>query len=180
MKPRLDPAFKDDSNVVVIDCSDIKKKSSSRTSDFKETGDEDVIRFSLVEELEKIEKAEREFIATRSMESGRTLEWVEISLEHKRDHYRCEYCGKRSDLHVHDILPYRHLTEDQTHDRDFLKQNLIMLCKDHHYGVAHLGDPYCLKFDPKIRDTCEQHSRPWRLKEERENQERYAKMSMAV
>jgi hypothetical protein len=106
--------------------------------------------------LQEIKINERAFIAARCAESRRTQEWVETSLDYKKDHYKCEYCGEVSDiLESHDILPYRCLTEVQRHDRDFLKRNLILLCHEHHHIVAHLGDPDWLKFDPRIREICE-------------------------
>lgn len=89
----------------------------------------------------------------------RTDAWYDVWYDFKNTHHKCEYCGRSSDTEAHDILPYRQLTEDQTHDREFLEQNFILLCHEHHHSVAHLGDPYCIEFDPKIKEICAQKKR---------------------
>jgi hypothetical protein len=156
----LDNAFKDDNEAITINCSDIKQKPSSKPS-LRKTRNEIKRKKSLTNVLDLFqqqwEQSRREYIAALCGESGRTQEWVETSLEYKSDHFKCEMCGETSNIEAHDILPYHQLTEGQRHNKNFLKQNLISLCHDHHQNVAHLGDPDWIKFDPRIREICEEY-----------------------
>lgn len=175
----IDPAFKEDSDPVTINCSDIKKNPLPQLTEFKETKEKKTKEKStnwLEVSLQDIEQTQREYIAAICAESGRTQEWAETSYEYKINHYSCEYCGETSDIEGHDILPYSRLTEGQRRNRDFLKQNIISLCHEHHHNVAHLGDPDWIKFDPRIREICELHLRSQRLEDEQKKQESHAKV----
>ena len=173
-KPKisLDKAFKDDSDAGIINCSDIKKKPIPRPLELKKTEEKSINLLAV--HLQEIQQARREHIAIWSVESGRTLEWYETRDEYKNNHSKCEYCDEYSDLlECHDITPYRFLTVDQTHNRDFLKQkNFVLLCHEHHHNVAHLGDPDWRKSDPGIREICEQKKRERHAKTQ-EDQKRW-------
>jgi hypothetical protein len=151
---RLDQAFKEDSHPAAINCSDIKKKPTPQISIKKNKENND----NLISPRELMVSKE-EYIASirEKSRSPRTDEWYDICYEHKNTHYKCEYCGEASAIiEAHDILPYSRLTKGQMHDRGFLKQNLISLCHEHHHNVAHLGDPHWIKFEPRIKEMCEQ------------------------
>ena len=166
---RLDQAFKEDSHPAAINCADIKKKPTPQISIKKNKENND----NLISPRELMVSKE-EYIASirEKSRSPRTDEWYDICYEHKNTHYKCEYCGEASAIiEAHDILPYSRLTKGQMHDRGFLKQNLISLCHEHHHNVAHLGDPDCFEFEPRIREICEQKKQEDRKRWEEENKE---------
>jgi hypothetical protein len=153
----LDPAFEEDSDQAIINCPDNEKKphpcpqNSQRTNEGKTIEN---VNFELI--LLECNQEGQKAYASKCAKSGRTEEWIETSWEYKGDHSECEYCGEIPDkIESHDILPYSRLNEDQRHDRNFLKQNLISLCHEHHHNVAHLGDPDWIKFEPGIREICD-------------------------
>lgn len=160
----IDPAYKGYSDPPAINCSDIKRKSTPQLREFEKDKETSIDEFDVFQQ--QGEQILQKIIADICEESGRTQEWVETSYEYKSKHYKCEYCGEASNIECHDVLPYHRLNEGQRHDRDFLKQNLISLCHEHHHNVAHLSDPYWIKFDPRIREICELHLRSQRLKDE--------------
>jgi|GEM_PF-6998150 len=162
----LDQALKEDCDPVIINCSDIKEKTTSQPIEIKKNKEEKTKNSgNLLEEiLMEINQEWRKAYLDKCMGSKRTQEWCETSWEYKKSHPECEYCGEIPDkIETHDIKPYNQLDMGQRHDRDFLRDNLISLCIEHHRNVAHLGDPYS-KFEPNIRDICEQ-----------KKQERYVK-----
>jgi hypothetical protein len=170
-----DPAFKKDSKDAAINCSDIKKKPVPQPTEFKtikEKKTEEGVDL-LEQQILEYDQRWREHYAAKCAKSERkrTQEWVDISWEYKKDNPECEYCGETSDIESHDILPYYLLTEDQRHDRGFLKQNLISLCIEHHHNVAHLGDSYFSEFEPRIREICEQKKQEDRKRWAEENKE---------
>lgn len=79
----------------------------------------------------------------------------------ERDGYRCKICGTKSNLHTHHIIPFSQIVQEilsehpdldpvsdvnelcdiVTHDDRFLDtSNLITLCKDCHFYIAHEYD----------------------------------------
>ena len=87
----------------------------------------------------------------------RTGVWRKASKDHKKEHPRCEICGRTKKAEAHDVIPYRKLTEKQRNDYAFLRTNLLTLCgapRDDHRVLAHCDDPKCVSFNPKIREMA--------------------------
>ena len=104
--------------------------------------------------------------------SGRTPAWDQADADFHATHKTCEMCGSPQGtlnvpgaqldgpggdqcyLEAHDILPYHLMTPEQQNDYTFILSNFIMLHHFEHHRIAHCCDPYCLAYDPNIRDVA--------------------------
>lgn len=84
---------------------------------------------------------------------GRSPEWRAVRNEFIRLHPVCEVCGGDDDLEAHHVRPF-HLHPELELD----PQNLIALCRPHHYLVGHLMDWRSFNL------TCEHDAKEWRKK----------------
>jgi len=73
--------------------------------------------------------------------------WRKVRNEHFDLEPMCQLCGTDEDCQVHHILPW-HKYKDLRYEHD----NLVTLCREHHFRFAHLGNwqRYC----PDILDLC--------------------------
>jgi len=62
-------------------------------------------------------------------------EWRKTRNEHIEKYPLCAICGELKDLEVHHIVPW-HLSVDGRYD----KNNLITLCRYHHFRFGHWRD----------------------------------------
>lgn len=64
---------------------------------------------------------------------SRSGQWPKVRKEHLLIEPGCAVCGKKDDVEVHHVLPF-HKEPALELDPD----NLITLCRDHHFFVGHL------------------------------------------
>lgn len=85
-------------------------------------------------------------------EGPRSSEWVQVRSDFVRKHPRCEACGSTSNLNVHHIIPFH-----QRPDLELVDDNLITLCREHHFRIGHDPDgkgprkPSWLESNPNVR-----------------------------
>ena len=84
----------------------------------------------------------------------RVKNWQVARDQYRRTHYRCAFCGIRSNLEVHDKFPYHCLPDPAGKTVDWWIDNFILLCKQDHRMQAHNGDPACLDYLPQIRELA--------------------------
>lgn len=66
---------------------------------------------------------------------GRSPQWREVRNAYVRQHPTCAVCGGDEDIEAHHVRPF-HLEPALELDPN----NLITLCRPHHYLVGHLMD----------------------------------------
>ena len=90
---------------------------------------------------------------SRTFGAARSLKWRDVRSEFMRTHLTCVVCGKKGTLlkpnEVHHIFPF-HLDKDK--ELDF--QNLITVCRDHHFFCGHLNS--WRSFNANIKQDAEQ------------------------
>ena len=90
----------------------------------------------VMEILERIRVILEKWFGDRTFGAQRSGEWSGVRREHINKFPLCAVCGKKKLLmanQVHHCLPF-HL--DQTKELD--PDNLITLCRDHHFLLGHL------------------------------------------
>ena len=94
-----------------------------------------------------------ESIDGMTYEGPRSSEWVQVRSDFVRKHPRCEACGSTANLNVHHIEPFH-----QRPDLELVEDNLITLCREHHYFIGHDPDgpwkpakPSWSKSNPLVR-----------------------------
>jgi len=89
-------------------------------------------------------------------EGPRSSEWVQVRSDFVRKHPRCEACGSISNLNVHHVVPFH-----QRPDLELVEDNLITLCREHHFRIGHDPDgkgpmkPSWLLSNPNVRSDVE-------------------------
>lgn len=78
----------------------------------------------------------------------RSGKWPRIATAHLANNPTCAVCGGKLDLDVHHVLPF-HLYPKLELDR----QNLITLCRHHHFLFGHLEN--WSAFNPLVRADAE-------------------------
>lgn len=68
-------------------------------------------------------------------EGPRSSEWVQVRTDFVRKHPRCEACGSTANLNVHHVVPFH-----QRPDLELVEDNLITLCREHHFRIGHDPD----------------------------------------
>lgn len=99
-----------------------------------------------------------------ALEKPRDSRWPALRTAHLKKERECQYCGRKSNLQVHHILPV-HLRADLELDPD----NLITLCEPPgadgcHLRQAHLGS-FAKGYNLAIREDCARHRERVRLRE---------------
>ena len=93
-----------------------------------------------------------ESIDGMTYEGPRSSEWVQVRSDFVRKHPRCEACGSGYNLNVHHIVPFH-----QRPDLELVEDNLITLCREHHFRIGHDPDgngprkPSWLESNPNVR-----------------------------
>lgn len=83
----------------------------------------------------------------RSPNWPRTIAWQNARRVQLAQYSRCSVPGCRNPgpLEAHDIIPYAELTPAQQASFDFLRRNLVTLCRNHHRAkhphLLELHDP---------------------------------------
>ena len=102
-----------------------------------------------------------ESIDGMTYEGPRSSEWVQVRSDFVRKHPRCEACGSAYNLNVHHIEPFH-----QRPDLELVEDNLITLCREHHFRIGHDPDgkgprkPSWLESNPNVRsDAANMQSR---------------------
>lgn len=70
-----------------------------------------------------------------ALTQSRSSKWEKVRIEHLKQEPKCRVCETDKDLEVHHIKPF-HLYPESELD----PSNLITLCRNHHYDIAHLRD----------------------------------------
>ena len=97
-----------------------------------------------------------ESIDGMTYEGPRSSEWVQVRSDFVRKHPRCEACGSTANLNVHHIVPFH-----QRPDLELVDDNLITLCREHHFRIGHDPDgpgprkPSWLESNPNVRSDAE-------------------------
>ncbi len=88
----------------------------------------------------------------------RSSHWPTVREEFAIDHPACEACGTRECLNVHHVKPF-HTDPDLELDPD----NLITLCRDHHFRIGHDPDgmagpqkPNWKLSNPRVREEADE------------------------
>ena len=89
-----------------------------------------------------------------------TSVWKSMSYEMRKEHPKCQLCGKNKSTEVHHIFPFMHQFEDVREEVFLDKDNLICLCTDCHHQVhaknyGNLGIPERMKIE-KLRSQISQ------------------------
>lgn len=96
-----------------------------------------------------------ESIDGMTYEGPRSSEWVQVRSDFVRKHPRCEACGSGYNLNVHHIEPFH-----QRPDLELVEDNLITLCREHHFRIGHDPDgkgprkPSWLESNPNVRSDA--------------------------
>ena len=96
-----------------------------------------------------------ESIDGMTYEGPRSSEWVQVRSDFVRKHPRCEACGSTANLNVHHIEPFH-----QRPDLELVEDNLITLCREHHFRIGHDPDgkgprkPSWLESNPNVRSDA--------------------------
>jgi hypothetical protein len=87
----------------------------------------------------------------------RSPEWANVRKEHVLQFPRCAACGTVENLNVHHILPFHEHPE-----LELDQNNLITLCREHHFRIGHDPDgpgpkkPNWKASNPKVRQHADQ------------------------
>jgi hypothetical protein len=82
---------------------------------------------------------------------GRSGAWARVRREHLEREPACAACGRRKDLEVHHVTPYREAPE-----LELVDANLISLCADPcHFVHGHLMS--WRRSNPHVREDCERY-----------------------
>lgn len=99
----------------------------------------------------------RESTEFQEVEGPRSSRWPKVRSEFVRLHPVCAACGGGKELNVHHIEPF-HRNPELELDPD----NLITLCREHHFFVGHDPDgPWCPArpnwslFNPRVQEHCD-------------------------
>lgn len=109
--------------------------------------------------LEPIDQ-QLESIDGMTYEGPRSSEWVKVRSDFVRKHPRCEACGSAYNLNVHHIEPFH-----QRPDLELVEDNLITLCREHHFRIGHDPDgkgprkPSWLESNPNVRQDAKNWSK---------------------
>ena len=109
--------------------------------------------------LEPIDQ-QLESIDGMTYEGPRSSEWVQVRSDFVRKHPRCEACGSGYNLNVHHIEPFH-----QRPDLELVEDNLITLCREHHFRIGHdpdgkgLRKPSWLESNPNVRQDAKNWSK---------------------
>lgn len=109
--------------------------------------------------LEPIDQ-QLESIDGMTYEGPRSSEWVQIRTDFVRKHPRCEACGSTANLNVHHVVPFH-----QRPDLELVEDNLITLCREHHFRIGHDPDgkgpakPSWLTSNPNVRQDAKNWSK---------------------
>ena len=101
-----------------------------------------------------------ESIDGMTYEGPRSSEWVQVLSDFVRKHPRCEACGSGYNLNVHHIVPFH-----QRPDLELVEDNLITLCREHHFRIGHDPDgkgprkPSWLESNPNVRQDAKNWSK---------------------
>lgn len=101
-----------------------------------------------------------ESIDGMTYEGPRSSEWVQVRNDFVRKHPRCEACGSGYNLNVHHIVPFH-----QRPDLELVEDNLITLCREHHFRIGHDPDgkgprkPSWLESNPNVRQDAKNWSK---------------------
>ena len=101
-----------------------------------------------------------ESIDGMTYEGPRSSEWVQVRSDFVRKHPRCEACGSVYNLNVHHIEPFH-----QRPDLELVEDNLITLCREHHFRIGHDPDgkgprkPSWLESNPNVRQDAKNWSK---------------------
>ncbi len=101
-----------------------------------------------------------ESIDGMTYEGPRSSEWVQVRSDFVRKHPRCEACGSGYNLNVHHIEPFH-----QRPDLELVEDNLITLCREHHFRIGHDPDgpgprkPSWLESNPNVRQDAKNWSK---------------------
>lgn len=85
----------------------------------------------------------------------RSGDWMQVRTDYVRKHPRCEACGTMANLNVHHVIPFH-----QRPDLELVEDNLITLCRDHHFRIGHDPDgkgplkPSWLLSNPNVRSDA--------------------------
>lgn len=85
----------------------------------------------------------------------RSGDWVQVRTDYVRKHPRCEACGTMANLNVHHVIPFH-----QRPDLELDEDNLITLCREHHFRIGHDPDgkgprkPSWLLSNPNVRSDA--------------------------
>ena len=78
----------------------------------------------------------------------RSPQWPAVERLHLRLEAVCQVCGTKKDLDVHHLIPF---SWDASKELD--TDNLITLCRTHHFLVGHLTD--WKSYNPQCEPDCE-------------------------
>ena len=101
-----------------------------------------------------------ESIDGMTYEGPRSSEWVQVRSDFVRKHPRCEACGSTNNLNVHHVEPFH-----QRPDLELVEDNLITLCREHHFRIGHDPDgkgprkPSWLESNPNVRTDAKNWSK---------------------
>ncbi len=101
-----------------------------------------------------------ESIDGMTYEGPRSSEWVQVRSDFVRKHPRCEACGSAYNLNVHHIVPFH-----QRPDLELVEDNLITLCREHHFRIGHDPDgkgprkPSWLESNQNVRQDAKNWSK---------------------
>ena len=104
--------------------------------------------------LEPIDQ-QLESIDGMTYEGPRSSERVQVRSDFVRKHPRCEACGSTANLNVHHVVPFH-----QRPDLELVEDNLITLCREHHFRIGHDPDgrgplkPSWLLSNPNVRSDA--------------------------
>lgn len=77
----------------------------------------------------------------------RSPQWPKVRADFLATHGECAVCGSKKDLEAHHVKPF-HLRRDLELDPN----NLIALCRDHHFLFGHLCS--WSSFNPNVREDA--------------------------
>jgi len=83
----------------------------------------------------------------RTFGAARSSMWGYTRDEYEKLHPKICFCGTTKKIELHHIIPFH---KDPTKERDF--DNLIWLCRKHHYDFGHLKSWYSHNID--VRDDA--------------------------
>lgn len=110
------------------------------------------LREKLIEKLEKISLLREQIVKRFTRSSG----WNRLRKEHLKKFPYCAVCGKKKNLQVHHIMPFKEMPE-----KELDPNNLITLCARHHFTFGHCEN--WKTYNPTVVEDCAY----WRIKFER-------------
>lgn len=84
---------------------------------------------------------------TQFIRSGSMVRNAMNKFRRQRENSYCSYCGKRSDIQIHHIIPVS--IDDTLAD---VPENFIALCGKCHFSIAHANN--YKSFVPNIQEIC--------------------------